>query len=102
MFIYLFLDRGEGKEKEGEKRQCVVASHTPPLGIWPATHIRALTGNRTSDPFFAGWHSLNPLSHTSQGSPNYLIIEGNKEKFPATQVLKGTLHSILLTILQII
>ena len=29
-FIYLFLGRGEGREKEGEKHQCVVASHTPP------------------------------------------------------------------------
>ena len=25
-FIYLFLDRGEGREKEGEKHQGVVAS----------------------------------------------------------------------------
>ena len=24
--IYLFLERGEGREKEGEKHQCVVAS----------------------------------------------------------------------------
>ena len=41
-FIYLFLDRGEGKEKEGEKHQCAVASHTPPTGdlTWPA--IQAL------------------------------------------------------------
>ena len=37
-FIYLFLERGEGREKETEKHQCVVASHTPPLplGTWPA------------------------------------------------------------------
>ena len=28
--IYLFLERGEGKEKEGEKHQCVVASYVPP------------------------------------------------------------------------
>ena len=28
--IYLFLERGEGKEKEkGEKYQCVVVSHVP-------------------------------------------------------------------------
>ena len=27
-FIYLFLDR----KKEGEKHQCVVASHAPPMG----------------------------------------------------------------------
>ena len=31
-FIYLFLDRGEGREEEGEKHQCVVASHMPPTG----------------------------------------------------------------------
>ena len=29
---YLFLERMEGREKEGEKHQCVVASHTPPTG----------------------------------------------------------------------
>ena len=31
-FIYLLLERGEGKEKEGEKHQCGVASHMPPTG----------------------------------------------------------------------
>ena len=30
--IYLFLERGERKEREGEKHQCVVASHVPPTG----------------------------------------------------------------------
>ena len=30
--FYLFLERGEGREKEREKHQCVVASHTPPAG----------------------------------------------------------------------
>ena len=53
--FYLFLERGEGREKEGEKHRCVretstVASRTPPtrdpahnpgmcpvLGIEPAT-----------------------------------------------------------------
>ena len=28
--MYLFLEREEGKEKQGEKQQCVVASHAPP------------------------------------------------------------------------
>ena len=37
-FIYLFLERGEGKEKEGVNHQCVVASHAP------------LTGNMTHNP----------------------------------------------------
>ena len=31
-FIYLFLERGEGRGREGEKYQCVVASHAPPTG----------------------------------------------------------------------
>ena len=31
-FTYLFLERGEGKEKEEEKHQCVVASLAPPTG----------------------------------------------------------------------
>ena len=30
LFMYLFLERGEGRE--GEKHQCVVASHAPPTG----------------------------------------------------------------------
>ena len=32
IFIYLFLERGEGREKEEEKHQCVVASHASPTG----------------------------------------------------------------------
>ena len=32
MLFILFLDREEGREKEGEKHQCVVASHAPPTG----------------------------------------------------------------------
>ena len=31
-FIYLILERGKGKEKQGDKHQCVVASHVPPIG----------------------------------------------------------------------
>ena len=30
--VYLFLDRGEGREKEREKHQCVVASGVPLTG----------------------------------------------------------------------
>ena len=31
-FIYLFLERGREREREGEKHQCVVASCMPPTG----------------------------------------------------------------------
>ena len=30
--FYLFLERGEGREKERGKHQCVVASQEPPTG----------------------------------------------------------------------
>ena len=47
----LFISRGRGREgeREGQKYQCVVASHAPPAGAWPATLVCALTGNRTGD-----------------------------------------------------
>ena len=32
VFIYLFLERGREGEREGEKHQCVVAPHVPPIG----------------------------------------------------------------------
>ena len=32
IFIYFFRERGREGEREGEKHQCVVASHTPPTG----------------------------------------------------------------------
>ena len=69
--MYLFLERGEGREKERERNINVwLPLERPLLGTWPATQARALTGNRTGDPLDLG-PALNPLSHTSQG---YLLI----------------------------
>ena len=62
-FIYC-LERGEGKEKEGEKLQCVVAPHMPSTGDLACS---AQAGNWTSDPSVCR-PSLNPLSYTSQGT----------------------------------
>ena len=64
-FNYLFLERGEGREKERERNINVWLPLTP--GTWPATQACALTGNRTRDPLVRR-PALNPLSHTSQGS----------------------------------
>ena len=63
-FIYLFLERGEGREEE--KPPSAVASHTPPAGTWCANQACALTRNQTGD-FLVCRPALNPLSHTSQG-----------------------------------
>ena len=69
--IYLFLHRGEGREKEESNINVWLPLTWPPLGTRPATQACALTGNRTSDPLV---HRpvLNPLSHhTSQGRDCY-------------------------------
>ena len=66
-FIYVFLERGEEREKERARNFDVwlplARSH---LGTWPVTQACALTGNRTSDPLVCR-PALGPLSHTSQG-----------------------------------
>ena len=49
--IYLFLDRGEGREKEeGEKHQCVVTSHV------------ALTGEPGRQPRHMPWVGIEPVT----------------------------------------
>ena len=65
-FIYSFLEREEGREKEKERNINVwLPLACSLLGTWPATQACALTGNRTRDPLV---HRpvLNPLSYTSQ------------------------------------
>ena len=49
--MYLFLERGEVREKERKRNINVwLCLACPPLGTWPATQPCALTGNWTSDP----------------------------------------------------
>ena len=73
-FYFSFRERGREGEREREKHQCVVASHVPPLGTWPAAQAYALTWNQTSDPLVC-WPALNPLSHTSQGRISVFQIQ---------------------------
>ena len=76
-FIYLFLERGEGREKERERNIMKETSickrninwfllASPQLGTWPTTQACALTGIRTGDLSVCRL-ALNPLSRTSQG-----------------------------------
>ena len=65
LFIY-FQRGGREGEREGEKHQYVVASHTTPPpslgpGTWPTTQSCALVGNQTSDPLVCR-PGPNPLS----------------------------------------
>ena len=67
-FIYLFLDRGERREKERERNINVwLPLAHPSSGTWPTTQACPLTGNQTSDPLVCR-PVFNSLSHTSQGS----------------------------------
>ena len=47
----------------------------PLLGTWPATQACVLMGNRSSDPLVRRPAALNPLSHSSQGSYSFLLLE---------------------------
>ena len=56
-FVYLFLDKGEWKEKERERNISVWLPLMHPLsGPWPATQACALTGNQPVTLWFAGRH----------------------------------------------
>ena len=53
-FIYLFLERGEGKEKERERSINVwLPLACPLLGTWPAAQARALIGMEPAALWFA-------------------------------------------------
>ena len=66
-FIYLLLERGQGREEERERNINVWLPLTHPLlGTWSTTQACALTGNRTGNNLVCRL-VLNPLSHTSQG-----------------------------------
>ena len=83
-FIYLFLERGERREKERErsigvweKHQYVAASHRPPAGDLAC--IPGMCPDRHSNQqHFGPQASAQPLSHTSQG--NFLNFFKGREK----------------------
>ena len=71
-FIYLFLERREGREKKKERNINVwLPLKHPTLGTWPTIQECALTGNRTGD-LLVHRPKLNPLSYISQGHTSLL------------------------------
>ena len=87
--------------REGEKHQCVVASHVSLLGTWPAMRAHALTGIRTRDPLVHR-PALNPLSYSSQGKARYFLTDEDTEvpREICTQSLAGCLSSHFLSFLK--
>ena len=61
--LFIFLERrGEG-EREGEKHQCVVASHISPLGTW-TTHNPGMCPDWESN-----WQPVCLLASTQSTEP---------------------------------
>ena len=74
--LFIFLERGEGRDKEMERNINVWLPLTHPLlGTWPATQACGLTGNGTRD-LSVCRPALNPLSLTCQGI-HYVILMAN-------------------------
>ena len=57
--IYLFSERKGGREREGEKHQCVVASYAPPRGPGPQPRHVPQLGIEPVTHCFTGRHSLH-------------------------------------------
>ena len=69
--LYLFIVRGEEREKERERNIDWLLLACPQPGTWPASQACALMRNGTSDPLVCGMMP-NPLSHASQGK--FLLV----------------------------
>ena len=69
--LYLFLEWGEGKEKERERN--ILPLGCTPLRDRTTTQLCALTGNLMGNLSFCGTMP-NPLSHTCQGCTQVLIV----------------------------
>ena len=72
LFIYLFLENGEGKEKEREISMCGCLLCAPCWGLGPLTQACALAGNQTGY-LMVLRPMLNSLSYTSQSRSVYLF-----------------------------
>ena len=55
-FIYLFLERGNGRERNID---VWLPLTWPPLGTWPATQACAVTGNQTGNPLVPSPRSIH-------------------------------------------
>ena len=84
--FYLFLERGEGREKEEEWNNVLLPLAHPLLETWPATQACALTGNQTKPLWFAGLRSIHWATSARDGSI----------------FLKSRLHKLIMTFFPIL
>ena len=99
--LFICFQRVREGEREGEKYQCAVASHTPPTGDLACNPGMCPDWESNQRPF-GSQPTLNPLSHTSQGSLQ--ILDGNSRSiFPCivTLLVNHTLNLICTYIIKI-
>ena len=89
--MYLFLERREGKEKEGEKHQNVVSSHEPQSwGPGLQTQAYSVTGNRTSNPLVsqASTQSIEP--HQPRPDVFHISFIDSSKSLQTAQISKNS------------
>ena len=86
-YLFIFRERGREGEREGEKYQCVVASHVAPTGDLAHNLDMCLDGELNQQ-LFGLPPMLNPLSHTSQGGTmfftNFFFIAKHTHRYTHT------------------
>ena len=65
-YLFIFRERGREGEREGEKQQCVVASHVAPTGALACNPGMCPDWELKRRPFSLQ-PTLSPLEYTSQG-----------------------------------
>ena len=80
---YLFLERGDGREKERERNTDWLPVAHPKQGPWFTAQACALTGNQTGDLSVYGTMP-NPLSHISQSYSSLLKNKSVNSAGPLT------------------
>ena len=101
-FIYLFLERREGREKERERNipvQLPIAR--PLLGTWTATQACALSGNQTSDPSVRRPTELHQPGNSrtlSSLQTETLYPPNSKSPFPLPPVTDNHCFTFCLTV----
>ena len=93
--IIVFLERGEGREKERERNIDRLPLHPLQPGTWPTTQACALTGNQIGDPLLCG-PAPNQTTPVRAIYNFYLLIipQQSWKNSPLAQLLPGILTQV--------
>ena len=92
-FICLLLERGREGGREGEKHQCLFASHALLTGNLVNNQTCALTANQRGDPLVCR-PGFRPKNHTSQGSSAIFNLSFKLSYISAPSSVKFSLSTV--------